>query len=203
MSRNKPVVSSRTALVAVTKEAKLALGDQHEVRVTQFPFKVGRESRMARPANRLLVELRLRVAPQLNDLYLVEPQGVDVLQISREHFTIEYADDQFFLIDRGSACGTIVAGRQVGGNRTGGRTELRSGDELIVGTDKSPYVFRFEIATPAWLKRGVARRREPLWGVQPGTPARQASRPRKGAQETKRRSVASDKKVKRKAAKKR
>ena len=174
MSRNKPVVSSRTALVAVTKETKLALGDQHEVRVAQLPFKIGRESRVASPVNRILVELRLRVAPQLNDLYLVEPQGVDALQISREHFAIEYADDRFFLIDRGSACGTIVAGKKVGGNRTGGRTELRSGDELIVGTDKSPYVFRFEIATPAWLRRGVASRRELPWGVQLGAPAKQA-----------------------------
>ncbi len=149
MSRNKPVVSapSVAALVAVTKEARLALGGQQEVRVTQFPFKVGRESRVARPANRILVELRLGVAPQLNDLYLVEPQWADVLQISREHFAIEYADDQFFLIDRGSVCGTIVAGKQVGGNRTGGRTELRKGDELIVGTNASPYVFRFEIVS--------------------------------------------------------
>ncbi len=69
------------------------------------------------------------------------------MQISREHFAIEYADDQFLLIDPGSVCGTIVAGKQVGGNLTGGQTELRSGDELIVGTDESPYVFRFEIVT--------------------------------------------------------
>ena len=80
---------------------------------------------------------------------------------------------------------------------------MRSGDELIVGTDKSPYVFRFEIATPAWLRRGVGHRLELPWGVQLGTPAKQASRPRKGAQETKRRSVAAEKKATRKAAKKR
>ncbi len=155
MSRNHPVVSSPSVatLVAVTKEAKLALGGQRDVRVIHLPFKVGRESRVAPPANRILAELRLGVAPQLNDLYLLEPQSANLLHISREHFAIEYADDQFFLIDRGSMCGTIVAGKQVGGNRTGGRTELRSGDELIVGTDKSPYLFRFEIATPAWLRR--------------------------------------------------
>ena len=151
MSRNEPVVSSPSvaALVAVTKEATLALGSQRKVRVTHLPFKVGRERRVARPANRILGELRLGVAPQLNNLYLFEPQCADLLHISRKHFAIEYADDQFFLVDQGSACGTIVAGKQVGGNRTGGRTELRSGDELIVGTDTSPYVFRFEIATPA------------------------------------------------------
>ena len=138
---------SVAALVAVTKEAQLALGGQREVRVSQFPFKVGRESRLAPPADPAIIELRRGVAPQLNDLYLLEPPWVDLLQISREHFAIECADDRFFLVDRGSACGTIVAGKQVGGNRTGGRTELRSGDDIIVGTDESPYVFRFEIST--------------------------------------------------------
>ena len=146
--RHESVISSSSSvatLVAVTKEATLALGGQREVRITQFPFKVGRESRLAAPADPAVIELRLGVAPQLNDLYLVEPTWTDLFQISREHFAIEYADDQLFLIDRSSACGTVVAGKQVGGNRTGGRTELRIGDELIVGTDKSPYVFRFEI----------------------------------------------------------
>ena len=140
------VVSSSpvAVLVAVTKEATLALGGRREVRVRQFPFKVGRESRVTlsvKPAH----ERRGGTAPQLNDLSLVDPTRADVLHISREHFVIEYTDNQFFLVDRGSVCGTLVAGRQVGGDRTGGRTELRSGDEIIVGTDASPYVFRFEI----------------------------------------------------------
>ena len=132
-------------ITPVTKEAKRALDNQREVRITQFPFKIGRESRVAPPANPGLVELRLGAAPQLNDLYLLEPPWADLLQISREHFAIEYANDQFFLVDRGSACGTMVAGKQVGGNRTGGRTELRSGDEFVVGPAESPYVFRFDI----------------------------------------------------------
>lgn len=59
---------------------------------------------------------------------------------------IECIDGLFFLTDRRSACGTIVAGRRIGGRRKGGRTELRDGDEVIVGTSKSPYVFRFRVA---------------------------------------------------------
>ena len=146
MNDNESVLSTSVAvLVAVSKEAQLALGGQREVRVTQFLFKVGRESRVAPPGKPVPIELRLGTAPEWNDVYMVEPASADVLQISREHFAIEYADDQFFLIDRGSAWGTMVAGKQVGGNWTGGRTELRSGDEIIVGTDESPYVFRFEI----------------------------------------------------------
>ena len=132
-------------LVAITREARLALGGQDEVRVIRFPFNVGRECRVSPPASPVLVELRLGIAPQVNDLYLLEPTSPGVLQISREHFVITYAVNQFFLIDRGSACGTIVAGTQVGGNRTGGQAGLCSGDEIIVGTDTSPYVFRFEL----------------------------------------------------------
>lgn len=133
------------ALVATTKEARHALGVQHEVRIERCPFKVGRDSRGWAPAKPSFIELRLGIAPQVNDVYLLESSWADILHISREHFAIEYADDQFFLVDRGSACGTIVAGTQVGGNRAGGRTELRNGDEIIVGADSSPYVFRFEI----------------------------------------------------------
>ena len=125
MNRNEPEVSSPpvAVLVAVTKEATFSLGGQREVRVTQFPFKVGRENRVAAPADPSLIELRLGASPQLNDVYLVEPTCADALQISREHFPIEHADNQFFLVGQGSACGTIVAGTQAGGDRTAGRTE--------------------------------------------------------------------------------
>ena len=99
---------------------------------------------MSDPTTPALVELRLCVAPQLNDVYLLEPSA-ELLQISREHFAIQYEGDQLFVVDRGSVCGTIVAGKQIGGNRVGGRTELRSGDVIIVGTSTSEYVFRFEI----------------------------------------------------------
>jgi hypothetical protein len=139
-----PVATAAT-VTATTREARLALGGRREVRVTHFPFKVGRDSRLADFAVPPQIERRLGNSPQANDVYLVEPTLSGFLHISREHFAIESADNQFFLVDRGSACGTIVAGKQVGGKRNGGRTELRSGDELIVGTDGSPYVFRFEI----------------------------------------------------------
>jgi hypothetical protein len=140
--------SSVATLLAVTKEAERALGGKREVRFTKFPFKVGRESRVPNvPPTKVEKELRLGIAPQLNDVYLLEPPGSDLWHISREHFAIEYADNQFSVLDRGSACGTIVAGKQIGGNREGGRTELRTGDEIKVGTDASRYVFRFEVAS--------------------------------------------------------
>ena len=138
--------SPLATLVAMTKEATLALGGRREVGVTSFPFNVGRESRVSPPAAPALTELRLGAAPELNDLYLLEPPWADLLHISREHFAVEHAEHQFFLVDRCSAYGTIVAGTQVGGDGRGGRTELRSGVEIIVGAKTSPYVFWFDVS---------------------------------------------------------
>ena len=134
------------SLVATTEEATRALGGRSDVRVTTFPFRVGRERRVRASAQPTSGDLRLGVESQLNDVYLPDPLRKR-LHISGKHFAVEYAADKFFLRDRGSECGTIVAGRRIGGHRKGGRTELRSGDEIVVGTDTSPYVFRFEVAT--------------------------------------------------------
>jgi hypothetical protein len=139
------IASSSVATLAATKrEAVLAFGGRRDVRITRFPFKVGRECRLAALADPSLIERQLGNTPQLNDVYLVESTS-GVSRVSREHFAIEFTVDEFVLADQGSACGTIVAGKQVGGNRTGGRTKLRSGDEIVVGTHGSPFVFRFEI----------------------------------------------------------
>ena len=134
-------------LVAATREARASLGGRPEVRSQTFPFNLGRESRVATQASPGMKDLRLGVAPQVNDVYLLESKSAHLLYISRTHFAIEHANDQFVLVDRGSACGTIVAGKHVGGDRTGGRAEVRNGDEIIVGTASSPFVFRFEVVT--------------------------------------------------------
>ena len=42
-----------------------------------------------------------------------------------------------------SACGTIVNDRRIGGNRTGGRVELRDRDVIVLGGATSPFVFTF------------------------------------------------------------
>src|SRR5688572_19947806 len=127
-------------LVAVTPAAKLALKGQNAVPIPRFPFKVGRESRGGRPPRPMVTNLRMDVAPQLNDLYLFEPPWLDLFQISREHFTIERDGERFVLTDRRSVCGTIVAGKVIGGNRQGGQAELRTGDEIVIGSSSSEYV---------------------------------------------------------------
>ncbi len=137
-------------LVATTEEARRALGGAGEVRVAQGSLSVGRDRRSPLDDAGLPTEMReqrLDEAQPLNDVYLLEHQS-RASHISGAHFVIEYTDGLFYLTDRGSACGTIVAGRRIGGHQKGGRTELRDGDEVIVGTHKSPYVFRFRVAPP-------------------------------------------------------
>ena len=121
------------------------------MRVDRFPFNVGRECRSPLADERLsarVLEKRRGETPQLNDVYLLDHASKD-LNISAVHFVIECIDGRFFLTDRCSACGTIVAGTRIGGDRNGGRVELRDGDEVVVGTSRSPYIFRFSVA-PAW-----------------------------------------------------
>ena len=91
------------------------------------------------------VERRLGMAPQLNDVYLVEP----VLQVehvvSREHFLIDVTQEKFVLIDRGSVCGTTVNGKTIGGDRRGGQTELHDQDEIVLEAEGCPFVFKFRV----------------------------------------------------------
>lgn len=108
-----------------------------------FPFRFGRESRLSQGV--FGREQRLSHTPQVNDVYLRERRSSDLIQISRDHFAIERMDDQFFVVDRGSIAGTIVGGRRIGGHRKGGRIALKVGDDIQVGGEGSPYVFRFSL----------------------------------------------------------
>jgi pSer/pThr/pTyr-binding forkhead associated (FHA) protein len=130
-------------LVALTDEAREALRGEQRV-IERFPFRVGRESRMPARGRWRAAERRAGTAAPVNDLYLTE-RG-DLFNVSREHFRIEQAGEGFVLVDRASACGTIVEGRRVGGDRTEGRVELHDHDVIIVGVAASPFVFKFRSA---------------------------------------------------------
>jgi pSer/pThr/pTyr-binding forkhead associated (FHA) protein len=141
-------------LKALTPEARLCLGAP-QIQIFRFPFRVGRESRIGHspdfPNSR-----RRHDSTRNNDLYLLE--NGPVLNVSREHFQIELRDNEYFLVDRGSACGTVVEGITVGKDRAGGERRLVDGDVIIVGTSVSPYVFKFV----------VARAGEPVAGLMTG-----------------------------------
>jgi hypothetical protein len=137
------IARAAATLLALTEEAQAALG-RSEVHLTHFPFRVGREKRAGTWWWPGRLDRRVRDAQGPNDLYLVEQR--DHPHISRDHFLIERVETRFFVVDRGSLCGTIVGGTRIGGYRHGGRTELRHGDVIFVGSSKSPYVYRFDIA---------------------------------------------------------
>ena len=111
--------TGQPALAALTPEAKDALRGA-ELPITQFPVRVGRDSRGARRA-------------------VADP----ATNVSREHFQIEHNGVQYVLVDRQSTCGTIVEGQVVGGKQAGGAVPLRDGDVIIVGTSASRFVFKF------------------------------------------------------------
>jgi len=134
-------------LLPLTPEAEESIQGK-EIRLEPFPFRVGRESRL-RMVNGVLrpMERRKLHAPPNNELYLID-RG-ERLNVSREHFQIEKRreDGTYELVDRGSACGTIVGGHVVGGRDKGGRCPLKDGDVIVVGTSKSLLVFRFLLSS--------------------------------------------------------
>jgi hypothetical protein len=135
-------------LKAVTPEAVTAAPHGKIVagliRIESFPFRVGREARVALVDGELIIlDRRPRTGHEKpsNDLYLND--SGKTLNISREHFQIDKTPDGYVLVDRGSACGTSVNGVLVGGNDAGGTVSLRDGDTIGIGNESTPYLFTF------------------------------------------------------------
>lgn len=134
-------------LQAETTDAAEAVPQQQlfdgMVCIRRLPFRIGRESRVKKVNGRIerIERPKLDDREPNNDLYLVD-RG-HLLNISREHLLIEVDGESFYLVDRGSACGTKVNGEPVGGEDQGGRSILKDGDIITIGTMESPYRFRF------------------------------------------------------------
>jgi hypothetical protein len=129
-------------LVALTPESVAAF-QAREINIPHLPFRVGRESRRFKWTEMGLVGERRKETVPNNDLYLVE-EG-EPMNVSREHFLIDQAGDGFFLLDRGSTCGTIVEGEPVGGGQLSLQVPLKDHDVIIVGTSLSRYIFKFRV----------------------------------------------------------
>ncbi len=141
MARSQGPAGPRAHLVALTPESQRALGAA-EIEIREFPFRIGRESRAGhRVAPRVIAERRKAEVRTNNEIYLSEPG--EPFNVSREHVQIEHNGTHYILTDRQSTCGTLVEGRQVGGQHVGGAVPLRDGDVIIVGTSASRYVFKF------------------------------------------------------------
>ena len=135
-------------LVALTPEADACLGHRPSVTFTQFPIRIGRESRAKPGLIKTLLGIDDRRQPTAavpnNDLYLFD--DAPVKHISREHLRIDWRDGEYWVTDRGSACGTVVGEHYIGGGRTGASAVIHHDNVLIVGTPESPYVFRFVVS---------------------------------------------------------
>jgi pSer/pThr/pTyr-binding forkhead associated (FHA) protein len=134
-----PMTETTAFLKALTPDAKASLG-AIQIQIPCYPFRVGRESRSEKhiffPNSR-----RRHDSSQNNDLFLRD--AGQRLNISREHFQIERRDGNFFIVDRGSACGTLVEGITIGKERNGGEKQLENGDVIIVGSSESRQAFKF------------------------------------------------------------
>ncbi|MBI4843087.1 MAG: FHA domain-containing protein [Nitrospirae bacterium] len=130
-------------LLPLTDEAKAAVRDDETVRITTFPFRIGRECRSGLQDNpwHSFDRRRHGTSPH-NDCYLHDLG--EKLQISREHLQIEKRDDGAYeIFDRGSMCGTVVDGDHIGGDNKRTRYPLHNGSIIIFGSQSSPYVFKF------------------------------------------------------------
>ncbi len=135
--------SPRATLVALTPEAKTALGGD-ELAISVFPFRLGRDSRrLLRAAPRTLVDRRKPAGQRTNEVYLAET--TEPFQVSREHLQIQHNGTRYVAVDRQSTCGTIVEGTVIGGQHRGGAVQLADGDVIIVGGSRSPHVFKFRL----------------------------------------------------------
>jgi hypothetical protein len=137
------------ALVPMTDEALHALPNglvpKGLVGFNNFPYRIGRESRVVRDEKTGQVHRMERHRPgntnPNNDLYLVDDGKL--LNISREHLSIEMRGDDFCVIDRNSACGFSIDGQHFGGDGKGGSCAIKNGQVLAMGAKHSLYQFRF------------------------------------------------------------
>ena len=99
-----------------------------EMRISSFPFKVGREHELGK--NDVLSD---------NDLYLKD--FLPIFNVSRNHFLIDKIEGRFIVLDRGSTLGTIVNGKRIDAQIILNKKV----NQIIIGSEASPFVFKLEI----------------------------------------------------------
>jgi pSer/pThr/pTyr-binding forkhead associated (FHA) protein len=122
-----PEKTYRVVLEGQTEEAKKCLGKQ-PLRVAKFPFLIGRDSQN----------------PEVdvfhsNDLLIREEKPYVV---SRNHVAVINEGGMLWVMDRGSAFGTIVNGKEIGGQSGVSRVPLdKAVNQVIIGPATSKYIF--------------------------------------------------------------
>ncbi len=137
----------QAVLKAMTEEARASLPAPFQasgmVCILASPFRVGRESRvlMINDKPHRVERPAMPGSVPSNELYLMDAGRL--LQVSREHFSIDKTADGFALTDRGSKCGLSVAGKRLGIGAGVMTAPLHDGDLITIGTAESHYRFSF------------------------------------------------------------
>ena len=142
MAQRESDLDSQPSLVPLTAEARAAVSGG-DILVETLPFRVGRDLRSGQhsPFRLFRKERRRSSETGPNDVYLAEHSRPQ--RVSRRHILIDQEGGRLDVEDQRSACGTLVEGEALGGQREGGRRWLNHGDVIIVGGNHSPFVFKF------------------------------------------------------------
>ena len=118
---------SRFAVLSGLNEVSSDALGGGEMKISRFPFKVGRENELEK------VDIFSDNDLNLND---------DIpFNVSRNHFLIDKIEGKLIVIDRGSTMGTIVNGEKINTQKILNEKM----NEIIVGSKASPFIFKLEI----------------------------------------------------------
>jgi len=115
-----------------TSEAKKVL-DDHKLLITKFPFLIGRHSDLD-PDSDVFYN---------NDLTIEEEKPYVV---SRNHLAVNNEKGMIWVVDRGSAFGVIVNGKEIGGQSGVPRAPLdKEENQVIIGPATSKFIFLLKV----------------------------------------------------------
>jgi len=124
-------IPSEERMEGLTTAAKQVLKNNVAV-IKKFPYKIGRES--SHRYDDVFVD---------NDLSLADDLPYNV---SRNHMSINFYKDQYYVLDRGSSLGTIVNNIAIGGRLPNFKAELKKGENfVIIGAASSQHQFKIII----------------------------------------------------------
>ena len=137
----------KAVLKAITSEAKHSIikrsFGQDIIPIYHYPFKIGRETRIAHIDNEIIVRKRhgLTNYQPNNDAYLYDDG--ELLQISKEHCSIVNNDtNEYILQDMESSCGSLINDVELGGDNDNTYV-LNDGDIITLGSKESKYKYKF------------------------------------------------------------
>jgi len=123
--------TSVVTISGITDQAKILLNHKEHI-IKKFPFKIGRKT--SHTYDKSFDE---------NHMFIEDKIPYNV---SKNHLSINYYENQFYILDRGSNLGTIVNGNLIGEKKSNYKYVLNKGENiLIIGSETSPYQFKITL----------------------------------------------------------